>query len=136
MNMPSRERQLERIYARIPAIACQGKCQDSCGPLGMTQLERTRMVKECGRAPRVSLPTLTCNILDGAGRCAAYAARPAICRLWGVVADMPCVFGCVPERYLTDAEARQILREVEAIGGKKVFDKEIMRLAELARELS
>jgi Fe-S-cluster containining protein len=50
-----------------------------------------------------------------AGRCSIYSMRPAICRLFGAV-DHPmlrCPHGCRPEKYLTDAESRAILKDIE-----------------------
>lgn len=41
-----------------------------------------------------------------------------ICRLWGAVEGMPCVYGCVPEDgYLTDVEAYRMIAESLRIGG-------------------
>lgn len=57
--------------------------------------------------------TLPCPALSAFGRCRAYGARPAICRLYGVTEGLPCEYGCVPERVMTDAEAREVLAAVE-----------------------
>jgi hypothetical protein len=38
----------------------------------------------------------TCPALKD-GRCSVYDVRPTLCRLWGVVEDMPCPWGCVPD---------------------------------------
>ncbi len=115
---------LEAIYARIPPIACQRKCQEACGPIGMSRVEFVRIM---GREPAASESFMDhpmminpvtggCPKLGRDGACMVYDKRPAVCRLFGVVPEMPCPFGCVPERILTDAEARAILRDVEEIG--------------------
>lgn len=61
-------------------------------------------------------PELSCPLLDGAV-CSVYVVRPLICRLWGLVPSMRCHFGCEPERWLTDAQAAQFMRRVEAVAG-------------------
>lgn len=59
----------------------------------------------------------SCTMLDPLRRCRAYAARPMICRLWGLMESMPCHYGCKPERYLTDVEAARFLARSMEIGG-------------------
>ena len=116
------DERLAAIYDRIPAIDCKGACHTSCGPVGASAYERQRLAER-----GVSLLSLRraltllavgkspdCPALTPLGRCSVYDVRPLICRLWGVVEDMPCTYGCVPERYLTSAEARQMLAEAGA----------------------
>jgi len=95
---------LHQIYARVPKIACQGLCVDSCGPIQMSKLEYERL----GKPPAAMECTLLVN-----GRCSRYEDRPLICRLWGVVPEMPCPFGCAIEGELIDGGA--LLREVSRI---------------------
>lgn len=59
--------------------------------------------------------TLTCPLLNPDGKCSVYADRPAICRIWGVVKEMRCPFGCKPKRWMTKAESFEILSEVETL---------------------
>ena len=49
--------------------------------------------------------------------CEIHEARPLICRLFGIVDIdlMRCPWGCVPERWLSDAESRALLEEVRAL---------------------
>ncbi len=114
--MTRRER-LAVIYAKIPRLVCAGKCQQCCGPIFVTAAERRAMDRH---APPQNPPPkrdLTCPRLDVAfGTCSCYVDRPALCRLWGVVESMPCLWGCVPERVLTDEEGYALLAEVAAIG--------------------
>jgi hypothetical protein len=34
---------LEAIYAAVPSIKCQRKCQEACGPIGMSLTEGARL---------------------------------------------------------------------------------------------
>jgi Fe-S-cluster containining protein len=53
-------------------------------------------------------------------RCTHYEIRPSICRLWGLVKDtLECPFGCVPERWLTNEEAKRFSEKVEKAAGRK-----------------
>jgi hypothetical protein len=131
--MPSKLEELEAIYRRIPRVACRGMCQDSCGPLGMTRLERSRIVKAAGCGTGADPATHTCNMLTPDGRCGVYAVRPAVCRLWGATEYLPCPHGCRPERVLSRAEAVRILRDVAAVGGAGWVDPVGLSLAGVER---
>lgn len=98
---------LEALYAKLPRIACQGLCQDACGPVGLTLLEEKRIEKKVHKK-LATLPTGTCNLLR-AGRCEAYAVRPLVCRLYGVVENMRCEHGCLPDRFLAKEEGFELL---------------------------
>lgn len=100
---------LEEIYSRIPKIACQKKCQESCGPIMMSRVEWDRIKLWVGERKGT---TWTCPYLNKAGLCDAYQFRPAICRIWGVIKRLRCPWGCVPERWLSNAEARDILQDL------------------------
>jgi Fe-S-cluster containining protein len=116
--------QLAEIYARIPRIPdCDGRCWTSCGPIDMSDRERQR-IRAAGtritpyQKAMASPERFWCDALTGDRRCAVYDLRPLICRLWGAVEGMPCVFGCVPEGgYLTDIEAYRMIAESTRIGG-------------------
>lgn len=109
------DERLDALYAELPNIECGGYCQDSCGPIDMSVRERQRIEGEhgevkCGVGP-------TCTMLTITGECRAYEIRPMICRLWGLMESMRCPYGCVPERWVTDAEAFEFLSRADAIGG-------------------
>jgi Fe-S-cluster containining protein len=72
----------------------------------MGRVEWQRICKRVGHEPRAT--SLTCPLLQNA-RCSVYLIRPMICRLWGLVETMPCLWGCVPERYLTREEGFEFL---------------------------
>lgn len=108
---------LDAVYATLPTMECKGLCQESCGPLGMTPAEAKRLKELTGIEPSCD-ESLTCVYLKE-GRCSAYEARPAICRLWGMEESMSCEFGCKPTRYLTRAEGYQFLSRVDKAAGRK-----------------
>jgi Fe-S-cluster containining protein len=109
----NREQRLAAIYARIPTIQCRGLCQDACGPIAMTALEAAQMEQaHGGPLPPFAPSQLCCPLLNAAGRCTVYAARPLICRLWGVVERMPCEHGCRPSRPLSDMEAYLLMQQI------------------------
>lgn len=124
---------LEELYARVPAIECRGKCQNSCGPIDASYAERERIFALGVEIPRFSgeraqawaehkrvMPdgsSLVCPAIGIFGQCRVYEARPLICRVWGVAESMPCEHGCRPRRYLTDAEALGMIMEANRIGG-------------------
>lgn len=59
------------------------------------------------------LQDLLCPHLGPDGRCTAYEVRPMICRLWGVTRSMACPWGCIPDRWLSDGEAMELLKLTE-----------------------
>ena len=123
---------LEALYARLPTIECRRLCQGSCGPITYTRAEGRRMRAVAGVEPQPDPRTLTCSMLSEDGSCAVYAVRPLICRLYGLVRMMQCPFGCRPERFLTNAECEQVMREVTEIGGPfagYVFEKHLVLLS-------
>lgn len=114
MKEPERIARLDAIYAELPKIECQRKCQLACGPLGMTRVEFRRLTGSS--APVECGPDMVCPFLvDGA--CSRYQRRPLLCRLFGLTPKMPCPHGCQPERWLTDDEETDIMTRVTAIGG-------------------
>jgi len=124
LTRSERDAQLAELYARIPGIPdCDGRCWTSCGPIDMSDRERQRIR---GAGVRItpydkamaSLERFHCDALTGDKRCAVYDLRPLICRIWGAVESMPCVYGCVPEGgFLPDADAYRLIAESMRIGG-------------------
>jgi hypothetical protein len=97
--------ELARLYAELPTVECQRKCQAFCGPIGMSETEWALICRHLGRTPRGDLRTLVCPMLGADGRCTVYALRPMLCRLWGVTEGMECPHECTPTpRYLTVEE--------------------------------
>jgi Fe-S-cluster containining protein len=108
---------MEGVYARVPEIQCKGLCTDSCGPVNGSRFEVERLEAMTGRKLGHG-PDLTCTMLEG-GRCVGYAYRPLVCRLFGVVGEMPCPHGCRPKRWLTRLQGFKLLAAAERIGGKR-----------------
>ena len=122
--MDTSEPTLTEIWAGIPSVACKGLCQDSCGPIAMSNLEESRI-----RARGFDIPPMAdalealargddyyCPALVD-GSCAVYDDRPTICRLWGATQSMPCPHGCTPADALSQAESHELLRLSAVAGG-------------------
>jgi len=121
--------QLDAIYARLPTVACQGKCAIACGAIPLTDAEARRLQVVTHRKPRTVLgfnglvdfvperAIERCIYLTEHDRCSAYAVRPLICRVWGVVSTLSCHHGCVPDRWLSESDFLRLAQAVERIGG-------------------
>ena len=118
LNDIERARAIDAILDGLPKLECRGMCQESCGPVFMSRVEWRRIIDRLGYAPKGDA-TMACPMLGRKdGRCRVYDIRPGICRLWGLVASMPCPFGCVPEGgLLSDADGHEVLRRIEEISG-------------------
>lgn len=118
---------IEMLYAGLPSIHCVGRCQDSCGPIDAHERERLHFEKRTGRSFPDALIVLNsagcaCPLLEQVtGTCAVYRNRPLICRLWGLVESMRCPHGCVPSRWLTDNEARNLLDLTASDSGERPY---------------
>lgn len=113
---------LRALYDEIPAINCQGTCWDSCGPLPLLKLEQDHIRTTTGQVvPHVSevrhRPYI-CPALTMLRLCSVHEVRPLICRLWGVVENLKCNFGCRPGRYLTVIEGYELLARAEELDGR------------------
>ncbi|HET9076432.1 MAG TPA: YkgJ family cysteine cluster protein [Acidimicrobiales bacterium] len=119
-----RKLSLADVYARIPEIECKGLCQDSCGPIAMSNEEDARL-----RQQGVVIPPMLeavaalergddyyCPALQDQ-RCTVYGDRPTICRLWGATESMPCPHGCTPADALSQQESHELLRLSAEVGG-------------------
>ena len=121
---------IEDIYAKLPSIICKGLCHDSCGIIPLSPKERERIAAFTGRRVKV-IPDAIANLHPGhrllrpsdadsldctylkKKRCSIHAVRPLICRMYGVVAGMPCPYGCQPSAELvSDKRAEEIIEEV------------------------
>lgn len=119
---------LRELRAQVPQIDCKGHCHTSCGPIFMG-LDEHRQIAELHGGPiphaarnlrgqvLLAAPDLVCPLLDADRRCTVYRRRPLICMLWGVVESMPCIYGCRPERWLTDEECISLLLQSGAWDG-------------------
>lgn len=124
---------LEALYEALPEMRCGGKCWDSCGPIGMSTLERRVIKEKTGQEiPRgivynSSLAT-TCPQLTFLKRCRIYEHRPLICRLWGLVETLKCPYGCVPEGgHLSEEEGWVLINRVLALSGQASFSEDEIR---------
>lgn len=104
------------IYAAVPKIACIGKCIKACGPIDAGAREKEHFERTSGKPFPDALKVLAtrwadCPHLNPVGRCAVYQYRPLVCRLFGVVPEMPCPWGCKAERMLSENEATELMRQ-------------------------
>lgn len=122
---------LQQIYDAIPDAGCKGLCHQSCGPILASEAE-VQIAREAGvdilesTFRMLELTDLSVGIPSCSGlvkssllgyRCAIYQVRPLICRLWASSVDMPCEFGCRPERYLTSEETSHLIKASMEVGG-------------------
>lgn len=113
---------LDALYAELPKLECQRKCQQSCGALIMGEHEARRIEAATGKPLQETggKDGLTCPYLDmHSGDCTVREVRPLICRMWGLgdFEMMACPWGCVPERILTTDEMQAFRLRVRAISG-------------------
>ena len=112
---------LQALYAELPAIACRGLCHGACGPVMASRLEVDRL----GAAVAFHARTLSCVFLGADLRCTEYDRRPMICRVYGMSRGLECAHGCVPSRWLSDAEGREFVAKAMAIGGGMVLPERV-----------
>lgn len=115
--MDPRIAKLEELYAKLPKLKCKGLCSEACGPISASAVEIRRLEITAGRRLGIR-PDLTCSMLSPDKKCIAYEARPLICRLYGMVKQMQCEHGCVPDRWVGEKEARGLLAEALKIGDR------------------
>jgi hypothetical protein len=121
-NHRRQDRELDALYATLPHMECRGYCHDSCGPIGMSQRERARII-ERARQPITCGHYASCSMLTAERKCSVYDIRPMICRLWGLIRSMPCPYGCRPEGgLLKDEVGVKLLLEADRIGGAEGHD--------------
>lgn len=120
---------LKRIYDKVPALDCDRKCGEGCTLIPVHPLEIEEIEKFTGRKVKIDdcvrgmsykhykiikprAGSFDCRYYRRGG-CSIHEVRPLVCRLYGVCTGMVCLFGCKPERMLTDAEAHALIRELE-----------------------
>ena len=135
-NPRRQDRELDALYATLPAMHCQGYCHDSCGPIDPAVRETARMI-ERARKPLTCGAYASCSMLTLERKCSVYDIRPMICRLWGLVFSMPCPYGCRPEGgLLPDADGVRLLVEAERIGGSPAGDRVARVMSKMLASLS
>lgn len=122
---------LKVIYDQIPSVNCKGLCYGACGPVPATAVEREDIRQLTGRRVKTE-PELfvdqhprgikilkstddgTCLYLKKE-RCTVYAARPLMCRLYGVADGLRCQHGCWPDRPLSREEAASLVDQIKEV---------------------
>lgn len=105
----------DKLYKQLPSISCKGLCSESCGPIAASEFEIKRLELAAKHPLKVD-DELTCSMLKE-HRCSVYEHRPMVCRLFGLVKQMPCPHGCSPERRLTDPEVHRFMTKATELGG-------------------
>ncbi|WP_329271761.1 YkgJ family cysteine cluster protein [Streptomyces sp. NBC_01451] len=110
---------LDALYESLPRLECQRKCGSACGPVPLSPLERNRIRASGVRWVDGRVITLsvgqrvgtTCTALDQEKmQCRAYEVRPMVCRIWGLVEELACPWGCMPEGgYLDTIEGLRLM---------------------------
>ena len=114
---------LDEIYKKIPNIKCKGLCHGSCNFIVIGKKEKTRLEnsgihgnfvlrEDFDQTVEISGLERKCSMLSDCGKCTIYNERPFICRLFGTVKKMACPFGCKPDRWLTDSQAKKLMNKV------------------------
>lgn len=116
---------LKEIYDALPHVMCKGLCHTTCGPVPAAKAERAEIAALSGHRVKTSGPApdgipmeilrthkITCVYLVKQ-RCSVYAARPLICRVYGVAEGLPCKYGCVPDGVVPDL---RVLEMIDVIG--------------------
>lgn len=131
-NPRRQDEKLDALYASLPKIECQKLCASACGPIEMSIRERVRLEQAAGKPCKVN--GKLCALLTADGHCSAYAVRPMICRVWGLTRALRCPYGCVPERWLTDAECYELIGRADLVGGKPDDTSRSRRILEQSLE--
>jgi len=105
------------------SLHCKGLCWMSCGIImipnekqvekireycekhGMTYFDLNERAKRFFRGEKMSA---FCPYLVNK-RCSIYPVRPAICRLFGIVKELACPFGCTPSEYISHEDAKKLI---------------------------
>ena len=98
---------IQKLYLRIPKSDCKDGCFECC--TNIVQFAK----EEAERAGEYEYDGV-CSFLSDNKKCGVYENRPLVCRIYGASETMRCE-DCVPERYLTGEETRDIIREYAKI---------------------
>lgn len=117
MEVMEIKEKLNSIYSKVPDFQCKEGCWDCCGPIHWSPAEDVVIddwLKQHGRKQRFINSVadfLRCPYLDADDKCTIYEVRPIVCRLSGVVPEMPCEYGS-PKRMLSSKEGSEIFRAI------------------------
>ena len=102
---------MQSLYALVPSIECKGFCHVQCTLAPSNDAEDEAMREIAGEGRHSKANPLQCRYLTRGKRCKVYAARPLLCRLYGVAEGLDCPHGCKAERILTRQEASTLLEQ-------------------------
>lgn len=116
----NRNDRLDKLYKEIPEINCKGLCHTTCGIIPCSEAEQARINEKLGidfqqkQMDDIAKGNLTCPALVDK-RCSIYEIRPTVCRLYGNVSKMKCMYGCTPKKYLPERKSRKLIKKIDAI---------------------
>ena len=97
---------LEALYRMIPDFNCKPDCIQCCeNKIQFAPEEREKAPK-----PEEDREDAFCSYVCENG-CTIHEIRPLLCRIYGNSELMKCPHGCGPERLLSEAETRRIIKE-------------------------
>lgn len=111
---------LKKIYNKLPEIKCKGLCVEACSIVKVSDIEKKEIARKYAIEPFLSEEQIVEKMMNshpsswkcGAlkdGRCTVYEDRPLICRLFGLVKAMKCPYGCIPDNWVNDVDAKKLL---------------------------
>jgi len=95
------------LYVRIPKSSCKEGCAECC--YDMIQVSPEESERMGGYEWKGKCIFLQDN------KCTIYERRAFICHLFGT-SDTLCCQGCVPERYLSESETKELVKEYVSLG--------------------
>ncbi|WP_422445997.1 YkgJ family cysteine cluster protein [Thermoanaerobacterium sp. DL9XJH110] len=128
------------MKTRIPEHKCHN-CGECCGPVMATEKEIEKIRKYVRDMPKEykeklknqEKAILTCPYRDIENkRCAIYPVRPTICRMFGVVKGMQCIYGNTAE--LDGSQFLDRTKEYYILPNFMELDVRVQELEEALRE--
>lgn len=102
----------EELYKLIPSFECKEGCSECCGPMQYFDEYELEQLDEKILPVGFYCPYKTAN------GCGIYEKRPLICRLFGNLEGLECIYGYGPSQKLTKEEGAAIMEQYNRMGAK------------------
>lgn len=142
----------DELYAYLPALDCLGRCHIVSLGYTIPRARNVTVIRHDAILDRDEVLTWTCPALSTFRTCMvyhvwanrhgrrgtrSYAARPLICRLFGMAEIMECRHGCKPEGgLLPDRAVFVFLAQAARLDGDLVTHRATMTMATNPRLLA